>query len=160
MHRVDDTTKDASGWYYAKSTGGDFSVSLPTRFNDFTIQEAKKAKKIAKMYVVGGSNLEGIQFSVTKMPMVNDESFETLVKEMTTSSSPLGPASDVKKGMYQNHHSISVTTAKDSTAGLTKYIQLDNKYVIVQSIVFTTANKKEAAAYADRFFSSLKILER
>jgi hypothetical protein len=160
MHRVDDTTKGASGWYYAKSTGGNFSVSLPARFSDYTIQEAKakKAKKIAQMYVVGGSNPEGILFSVTKMPMVKNESFETLVNEMTSSSSPAGTASDVKKEKYQNHNSISVTTTKDSTGGFTKFIELENKYVIVQSIVFMTANKKEAAAYADRFFSSLKIL--
>jgi len=160
VHRVDDTTKDASGWYYAKSTGGNFSVSLPTRFSDFTIQEAstKRAKKVSKMYVVGGSNLQGIKFSVTKMPMASDGSFETLVKEMTTLSLPPGTPSKLKKEKYQHHNSISVTTTKDSVGGFTKYIELDNNYVMVQSIVFNTANKKEAAACADRFFSSLKIL--
>jgi len=159
MHRVDDTTKDASGWYYAKSTEGNFSVSLPARFNDFTIQEAsKKAKRKAKMYVVGGYNPDGIQFSATKMPMADGESLESLVKDMTTSTAPLGPASDMKKEKYQNHNSISVTSTKDSTGRFTKYIQLGNSYVMVQSIVFTTANKKAAAACADRFFSSLKIL--
>ena len=64
----------------------------------------------------------------------------------------------MKKEKYGNHKSIAVTTTKDSAGGFTKYIELDNDYVMVQSIVFTTANKKAAAACADRFFSSLKIL--
>jgi hypothetical protein len=160
MHRLDDTTKDASGWYYAKSTDGNFSVLLPTPFNDFTIREAsKRTKRIAKMYVVGGSNLAGIQFSVTKMPIAEGQSLEALVKDMTAPKAPLGPASDLKKEKFQNHKSISVTTAKDSVGGFTKYIELDNNYVVVQSILFTSANKKEAKECADRFFSSLKILD-
>jgi hypothetical protein len=63
MHRVQDSTRDGSGWYYAKSTEGHFSVLLPYPFNDFTMTSNDTSNRVLSMYVVGSKNRDGMKFS-------------------------------------------------------------------------------------------------
>ena len=37
MHRIQAGIKDSSGWFFAHSTKGQYSVDLPFKFNDYTV---------------------------------------------------------------------------------------------------------------------------
>ena len=67
MHRVQAGEADASGWMVAASTRGGFSVSLPLKFNDFTVAESDPKAAVLHTHVVGSRSQEGIKFSASRL---------------------------------------------------------------------------------------------
>lgn len=67
MHRDEAGELDATGWAVADSTEGAFSVSLPYRYNDFTLQPADATSAIARTDVVGSRNEDGVKFSASRV---------------------------------------------------------------------------------------------
>jgi hypothetical protein len=63
MHRKLAGVPDESGWCYAKSTEGDFSVSLPNVFNDFTITAAAEDGAEIKTFNLGTNDKRLVRFS-------------------------------------------------------------------------------------------------
>jgi hypothetical protein len=66
MHRVQAGEADASGWMLAESTEGGFSVRLPLKFNDFTLETDAKEPTL-RLFVVGAKSQEGIKFTATRI---------------------------------------------------------------------------------------------
>jgi hypothetical protein len=66
MHRMQAGEPDAEGWMLAVSTEGGFSVRLPLKFNDFTL-ESEPNDATARIFVVGGKSQEAIRFSATRL---------------------------------------------------------------------------------------------
>lgn len=67
MHRIQAGEPDASGWVAAASSEGGFSVRMPLKFNDFTLQEPDPAAAALRTYTVGARSSEGIKFSATRI---------------------------------------------------------------------------------------------
>src|SRR4030095_4903909 len=67
MHRVQAGEPDASGWMIATSTEGGFSVRLPLKFNDFTLEESDAKAATLRSFIVGTKSQEGIKFSATRI---------------------------------------------------------------------------------------------
>src|SRR5882757_400736 len=66
MHRIQAGEADASGWILAESTEGGFSVRLPLKFNDFTMETDAKEPTL-RIFVVGAKSQEGIKFTATRI---------------------------------------------------------------------------------------------
>jgi hypothetical protein len=62
MHRFQAGEPDATGWMPATSTRGAFSVRLPLKFNDFTLDESDRNGPVLRTFVVGATSQEGIKF--------------------------------------------------------------------------------------------------
>ena len=67
MHRFQAGEPDATGWMLASSTGGAFSVRLPMKFNDFTVDESDPNAAVLRTFVVGATSQEKIKFVATRM---------------------------------------------------------------------------------------------
>ena len=67
MHRFQAGEPDASGWMLATSTEGAFSVRMPIKFNDFTINESDPSAPVLRTFSVGATSQEKIKFVVTRM---------------------------------------------------------------------------------------------
>ena len=67
MHRTQAGEPDASGWMTAASTEGGFSVRLPLKFNDFTVEESNPQAAALRLFVVGTRSREGIKFTATRV---------------------------------------------------------------------------------------------
>jgi len=62
MHRFQAGEPDATGWMLATSTRGAFSVRLPMKFNDFTVDESDPNAAVLRSFVVGATSQERIKF--------------------------------------------------------------------------------------------------
>jgi hypothetical protein len=67
MHRFQAGEPDASGWMLATSTQGAFSVRMPIKFNDFTVDESDPNAAVLRTFVVGATSQEKIKFVATRM---------------------------------------------------------------------------------------------
>ncbi len=67
MHRFQAGEPDASGWMLATSTEGAFSVRLPIKFNDFTIDESDPSAPTLRLFSVGAASQEKIKFVATRV---------------------------------------------------------------------------------------------
>lgn len=66
MHRFQAGEPDATGWILATSTGGAFSVRLPMKFNDFTVDESDPNAAVLRTFAVGATSQEKIKFVATR----------------------------------------------------------------------------------------------
>jgi hypothetical protein len=66
MHRFQAGEPDTTGWMPATSTGGAFSVRLPLKFNDFTVDESDPNAAVLRTFVVGATSQERIKFIATR----------------------------------------------------------------------------------------------
>jgi hypothetical protein len=67
MHRFQAGEPDASGWMLATSTEGAFSVRMPIKFNDFTIDESNPSAPTLRLFSVGATSQEKIKFVATRV---------------------------------------------------------------------------------------------
>lgn len=151
IHRSQDTTRSESGWYYAKSTGGDFSVELPIPFNDFTVTSGS-----FKTYHVGAISKEGIRMSANKIPKQELNKRKTL-DDMVSFFRKDWTVSDLKKEQYAKYNSISFLASNSFKGALLKYIDSGNSFYSLL-IEFPIKYKDNSEELAEGFFSSLKIL--
>jgi hypothetical protein len=66
MHRFQAGEPDATGWMLASSTPGGFSVRMPIKFNDFTVDESDPKAAVLRTFTVGATSQEKIKFVATR----------------------------------------------------------------------------------------------
>jgi hypothetical protein len=67
MHRFQAGEPDASGWMLATSTQGAFSVRMPLKFNDFTVEESNPNAPTLRLFSVGATSQEKIKIVATRV---------------------------------------------------------------------------------------------
>lgn len=154
IHRSQDTTRAESGWYYAKSTEGDFSAELPIPFNDFTVTSGS-----VKTYHVGAISKEGIRISANKIPKQELNKSKTLDDMVSFFFRKDWAVSDVKKQHYGKYNSISFLASHASKGALLKYIDSGDSFYSLL-IEFPVKYKDDSEMLAEGLFSSLKILNK
>jgi hypothetical protein len=156
MHRVQDTTKDKSGLYYAKSTEGSFSALLPVPFNDFTITENDAKTGIIKVYMIGSKTQEGIKFSISEMPFIKKPINPNLDDFLKGFQKPENIITNIKRENYKNFPSIFFFVEGKTNGAYFKYINT-SKSLITMIIEFPLEYKTTIETYTNTFFTSLKI---
>ncbi len=71
MHRLQAGELDATGWAVARSTYGRFSVSLPGKFNDYSVKDKAKDGTPQTAHTVGMKTPSGIR--VVAMTLVRED---------------------------------------------------------------------------------------
>ncbi|EDY82256.1 hypothetical protein VDG1235_1876 [Verrucomicrobiia bacterium DG1235] len=156
MHREQADTKDDSGWYFAESTEGSFSSSLPIPFNDFTILADDPNVGQIRTYIVGAKNTEGYKFTITEMEL-NDKmhfpNFENLISEFQDKDSELISHTEEE---YGSMPCLTLNTKNESMGAFMRYIHGPHS-TFTLIIEYPLSKNETIDTYRDYFFSSFKL---
>jgi hypothetical protein len=145
--RIQAGEPDASGWVAATSTGGCFSVKLPTKFNDIAFTDPAPSAAVAKIFTIGGKTPEGVKFSATRMLYRDKEASHALFEKGLKANKALTVGG---KKAYEMKNASSTATA------LAHIVLLDPD----QLMLIVEAPKSQAKALetdAPKFFDSLLL---
>lgn len=156
MHRLQATTKDASGSYLATSTQGSFSVLIPIPFNDFTvIVDDPKFGKV-KTHSIGAKTAEGIKFAATELPLLDGRSPTKLSALADQFKKPGQTVSDIDTSPFADYPSVSFSVKDESSGAYLRYVKTPKNLVMV-ILEYPIDQAKTADGIQAAFLSSLKI---
>jgi len=156
-YRIQDTTRDKSGWYFAKSTEGHFSVAIPMPFNDFTVSVEDAKGETVKSYSVGSKTNDGIKFVVTEAPYINgvtDPNLDSLVKGFSTKGNVI---ENVVNEQIAGFPAVTLFVIRKQDGAYIAWVKTTNS-LITMIIEFPISFKTTIDQYTKTFFYSLKIL--
>jgi len=156
MHRVQATTKDASGWYLAASTRGSFAVLIPIPFNDFTVTDDDPKAGGTKTYTVGAKSAEGIKFSATEIPITVGRTPTNLVALPQQFQKPGQAVSDIDNSSFAGYPSVMFSVKGASGGAYMRYVRTP-KSLITVILEYPRDQAKTAEGFWSGFLSSLKI---
>jgi hypothetical protein len=150
VHRTNVPAGDAT------PTGGSFSIRFPIPFTDMETKAADTGHPTATLLMVTGVNDDGVRLSATEAPYggLQPKSMESFMDDMK--SQPGAAASDVYRGRSGDMEILSFGL---TVPGHGYYFRMVRAHDIqyLQVIQFPEADRAEAAAMKDDFFSSFKI---
>lgn len=152
MHRIQDTTKSQSGWYYGKSTDGHFSIELPIPFNDATIIVDR-----FKTYIIGSTSQEGFKFGVTEVKnkkSLRKVNLEEIANEFIDENTEV---SNITKFESRKLKSIYFELKNYESGCYMKYTYYKKRFFMI-SIEYPIDQAEMIAAYKDYFFESFTYL--
>ncbi len=158
MHRLQDTTKSASGWYFAKSTEGHFSVLIPIPFNDFTLTMKDAQGEPFKSYTIGGKSPEGISFSITETMMGKNAPETKLEDIVETFKKPGNTLSAVNKEIHEGRPAISFLVTRQKDSAYMKYVKTSTS-IIIMILGYPSEYQSIVEQFPAPFFANLKLLE-
>jgi hypothetical protein len=150
VHRLQDTTLDESGWYYAKSTKGNFSVLMPIPFNDYSVNVNDY-----ETYYVTGESEEGVTFTVLQTQNLNDKP-ANLQEIISKLDKPATPVSHVEHYSLNNYTAVNFYQKSFSTAAYGKYA-LHGNSIYTLMIEFPYSQEELVKSIKDPFFDYLVI---
>lgn len=154
MHRVQAGDPDASGWTTAASTHGGFSVRLPMKFNDFTM-ESPAGSKIAKHFIVGGKNAKGLKFLAMRI-LYREKGAQNHFFARIESGKAL-PKATVKKHLFQGRKAADVSMRSPSAFAYFRYVLVADSMVMLSLEVPRGPLTLPPMAMVRKFFASLQI---
>jgi hypothetical protein len=157
LHRVQAGEPDASGWMVAASTQGGFSVRLPLKFNDFTIQEANSAAAVLRLHTVGAKSQEGIKFSATRL--VYRDGAEAAGRSFSRfeSGADFRPKPQrITPGSFGGHRSVDLVLGNGSSVSYQRAVLVDSDLVLM--VIESPRQFDETArGFVKPFFDSLVV---
>ena len=152
MHRVQAGEPDAEGWCLARSTRGGFFVSIPHRFNDFSMSTKTKEGVMAQADAVGTLTPAGVKYSVFKIRREDGKVEPNFLTDITK---------DFRRELKSERHithagaeGVEFTVANSRSRAMFRCFVVDD--AIVQLIVeYPPHAAAEAEGNAKRFFESL-----
>lgn len=145
--RIQAGEPDAAGWVAATSTGGCFSVKLPTKFNDIAFTDPAPTSAVVKIFTIGGKTHDGVKYSATRMVYRDKESSHALFEKS------LKPNKAITVGgnkAYEMKNSSSTSTA------IAHIILLDPDQLML-IVEAPKAHAKALETDAPKFFDSLLL---
>ncbi|MDQ8205860.1 hypothetical protein [Pelagicoccus sp. SDUM812003] len=156
MHRQQAIVEHESGWNYAESTEGSFSVLMPIPFNDFTVTDVDPKNGTIQTFGIGSKTMEGFKFSVTEIPTkeTSDPSdFEKIAESFGESNSTVvSQETSEFKGM----RCITVELSKGNSGAYIRYV-LGPKSIFTIIIEYPDSGGMDLKPYRDIFFNSLEV---
>lgn len=156
MHRVQATTKDVSGsgWYYAASTEGSFSVNLPIPFNDFTATVQDSKLGVTKAYIIGSKSGEGLKFSVTETPKTATTKEPDMDSFATGTQRAGSTLKNVNRAPYQGMPSVVFEVSDPKAGAYVRYVNTPHSLFIL-ILEYPAERRQMAAELQERFLGSL-----
>lgn len=156
IHRSQDTTRHSSGWYYGKSTEGQFSILMPLPFADYTVK-AKDPNGVLKMCVIKTVSDEGIKFAATEMNQLKkmeDSALYDILEGFR--KDPQSKVSDESKEPYQGFPAITLRWEGKNSAMFGRWVKTEDKLFSVM-LEFPLEQEKLAEELSETFLNSLNI---
>jgi hypothetical protein len=155
MNRLQAGELDKSGWTYAKSTNGNFSVQMPCKYNDFTMKDGDPPSVTLKTENLGCTMQNGAQFIVTRIVYRRGQPVAESLFSGARKNGFIHGATN-KTRIFKGYQSIDSEINDGRFYAWEKMIQLksDNMLIGMQVPVGASAGYKKLA---ERFFDSLEV---
>jgi hypothetical protein len=150
MHRTQVSVKDSSGWYFARSTQGHFSVLLPMPFNDYTVIAKDSLKNDIKSYAVGCQNKDGVTFMAVETILSSKKDIDMM--KLVRGLNAVVIREEKRKG-YESVFCKSVTNGRYAYL---KYIKTNGCFMVLGAESLA-GSQKTLDKLQEKFFSSLKF---
>ena len=157
MHRQQAGTLDATGWTLAVSTEGDYSVSLPCKFNDYTVDGKESTPEKAHIYMVGCDRADGVRFSAMRFhfakPTDGQQQFDRYAHE------GMLPGAVFHVDTFKGYPSVYSTVAQGGKCAWSRALHVGSELflMLVEPIQVPCTDLK---AVADTYFDSAKVKTR
>lgn len=151
VHREKANTRDpkGSGWYFAKSTEGHFSVLLPLPFADFTMIAKDTLGKDIRTFLVGTKSDDGFQFAVTEFPRKNKAfDLRAIIKEFSPT--------DIKEEKTDTYSSISFKVQDTKIYARMRYI-VTKTSLFLMTAEGPVSGKNDLDRIYKKFFDSFRL---
>lgn len=155
MHRYSAGVADASGWYKAISSKGNFEVSLPVKFNDWSYQPKENPQKI--FHYVGGVSSEGVKFLISELPNLRELAMDDIkIFTQNFRDKITGRTTAERYFAYQNYPASEIHKAGLKTNAIFRHILVKDR---VFQLTVEYPPKHEALVFqvAPKCFESLII---
>ena len=156
VHRTQAGTKDESGWYQAASTEGDFTVSVPIPFNDFTVTVHDPKLGDVRTYGVGGKSAEGFEFSAAETPFVERMKHPTPSSMLDSFRQNGKRLEDAETNDFHSMPSCTFTGYENGMVVFARCVLAPHDFVFLQ-LKFPPAERKHAEQLKEKFLSSLRF---
>ncbi len=158
MHRAMAGEPDSSGWATATSTRGGFSVRLPVRFSDYTLEVPPSEGEVAKIFVVAGSTVEGITFTAARLVYRRRDGAQHFFSRLERGEGLPAAGTAIEPRRFAGRKAIDVTLRNDRALAFARYVLLEDSLIYL--IVETPANHRDrvAGSVTQRFLDSLDVL--
>ena len=154
MHRIEAGVADTSGWVAAVSTDGDFSVTLPCLFNDFTTLVQDASAPVTKTDTLGCRRPNQQQFSATRISYKKDRAAEYF--RNIAVGAGLDGVVDVERLTFDGYATVDISARNSSKCAFFRYVLVDDD-VFALSVESPLAACDGLAVLSARLFSSLSI---
>lgn len=156
MHRMQAGEPDASGWMLAASAEGGFSVRLPLKFNDFTLESEPKAATL-RTFTVGAKSSEGIALSTTRIAYrkgaeAAKQFFSRFEKGIGLGSTP----ERARPHTLGERRAVDLTIRSASAVSYQRVVLLESD-LLLMSVDSPLGHEATAREVAASFFDSLVI---
>ena len=157
MHRKNAGELDASGWVTASSTSGSFSIRMPLKFNDFTVQMPPSSADVAKTHGVGANSKEGIKFVAQRIVYRRAGLAQKYFARIQGGKAFPRVNAKLTPLRFEGHEAVDVALENDRSVGRLRYVLLGDT-MIYMIIEYPVAKRKLVTdAMVQTFFQSLKI---
>lgn len=157
MHRKAAGTLDASGWTTAKSTDGAFSVRLPLKFNDFTMEMPTSNAKVARLFGIGGKTIEGIKFAAQRIAYRRVKLARDYFARLESGEAFRARGGTVKSFRFGDRAAVEVTLENSRSIGHLRYVLLKDSLIFL-IVEIPQERKAEVAKKTVRtFLDSLTV---
>lgn len=158
MHRVAAGEPDSSGWATAASTMGGFSVRLPVKFSDYTLEVPPSEGEVATVFVVAGSTVEGITFTAARLVYRRHDGAQHFFARLQRGEGLPTEGTSIEPRRFSGHQAIDVSLSNGRAFAFARYVLLKDSLIYL--IVETPASHRDQVAgpVAQRFLDSLDVL--
>ena len=160
MHRVGAGDLDASGWCLATSTEGNFSVSLPHVFNDFTMTSKAVDGVEIKIFVLGTLDERGIKFSATAIRRADEKFKDDPLEGMAEKFEKQGDLKEMRPLTLGEMKGIELKVANRSSSAVMRLYQAPTTLYQLSMEAPGSVRPEEIEADGKRFLESLDVSDR
>jgi len=157
MHRKNAGDLDASGWTTAASTMGRFSVRLPLKFNDFTMQMPPTDVNVAAIFGVGGKTTEGIKFVAQRIVYRRDDGAPQFFSRIAKGEGFQAKVTVLGIVENRDRRSVDLMLENDQTVARLRYVLTDRSIVYMVVEIPRAHSTLVSDGMVQRFFESLDV---
>ena len=157
MHRAAAGEPDSSGWATAISTKGGFSVRLPVKFSDYTLEVPPSEGDVAKVFVVAGSTVEGITFTAVRLVYRRRDGAQHFFSRIERGEGLPHQGTSLEPRRFVGRRAIDVSLNDGRAIAYARYVLLEDSlmYLIVE--IPADHRDRMESSVARRFLDSLRV---
>jgi hypothetical protein len=157
IHRMHAGQPGQDGWYAARSTGGGFTVSTPTAFNDITVSRRDADGLLVTTHMVASSDFAGGRYSASASSSAGFTLPATAIASYVETLSKLGEVRQKRSVRSDGADGMELEIKKEKTVARYRIAQHRNVVYTLTVEVAGDAFPPASDAAAVKFFESFRF---
>jgi len=157
IHRMHAGRAGRDGWYAARSTGGGFTVSTPTAFNDITVSRRDADGMLVTTHMVASSDFAGGRYSASASSSAGVTLPATAIASYVETLSKLGEVRQKRDARSDGIDGMELEIKKEKTVARYRIAQHANVIYTLTVEVAGDAFPPASDAAATKFFESFRF---